>query len=1043
MSERVLGLRVAVRRSVVPLFTLAVAIHLAAFVFADESQQATPPPSASAPTAVQSVTTPPVMAPPAEPAPSKVEAPSVPPVKLTPIAQPEEKKVAGVEKLTPVVVTGSLLPTTQLIGPAPVNTITATEIQNSGAQDVLALVKKLDPTFVGSVNIGRTLDNGGFGEANVAIHNLPTLVLLNGHRLGNSAFSNGGLVDLNTIPLAAIERIEVLKDGSSALYGSDAIGGVVNIITRKDFTEVDIDGYFGAATGKGSYDEERASVVSGFVTDRSEFTVAGQWFHSNPLFTTDRSIASLGVDALTKRGIDPSSSLYMSPSFPGKVQDGGGTWYLTGFQTPPIVPGGPFTTVADYNAAAVAASLPAPYTHTPTSLTPGGVLNTTDFKTISIQQQDRRNFFGEGTYDLIGKQVQAFGEFLYANQESVGGLAPSPVIGLATKQSNIDIPGDNPFNPFGIDLGPSAGTNGLPPIAPRIRSRFVDSGNRIFDAQTDYYHVVAGLKGEFDPGYTYNAGYTYNRYDSIQFTKNAINGAALDKALQPNSDPTLAAQGLSNLTSPKTGTFVPVYDIFSYAGQNDPATIDAIRTTLFESGISQEWAADGVVTGSPLELPAGKLGIAIGGGVRSDSLTIDFDGLTEIGKVPGLNASFPTSGTRDSYDFFTEIRVPIFSPDNHIPGFHSLEVTAAGRFESFDPGGDDAVPKVGIRWQPIDEQITLRANYAQSFVAPTTFQLFGGALQSQPGIAVAGGPPQQETVAFVSNPNLKAVNGENYGAGVVFQPKAIKHLTVSVDYYHIQTRNDIFRVDPQAITDDLNANGSASKFASLFKFANGGTLTSTAPNQLVDATWGSLDLPLENGAKTETDGLDMSANYVLPTAAAGTFTFFAAADVVFKFLFSDPVIGGPFHYDGQYTDPQVAVGAQGLIPDYTVNTGLSWDIQNWNYTVNARYIPSVEDKGYGFPFRNETFTTIGTAAHPDGPTWTVEDWFSIDMQLSYELGKGKPLRDWYDGTKVTVGVNNVTDEAPPLISSSSEDNTDKASYDIIGRFVYFEVSKKF
>jgi outer membrane receptor protein involved in Fe transport len=122
---------------------------------------------------------------------------------------------------------------------------------------------------------------------------------------------------------------------------------------------------------------------------------------------------------------------------------------------------------------------------------------------------------------------------------------------------------------------------------------------------------------------------------------------------------------------------------------------------------------------------------------------------------------------------------------------------------------------------------------------------------------------------------------------------------------------------------------------------------------------------------------------------------------------------------------------------------MTWDIQNFTYTINSRYIPEVKDKGYGFPANNETFTTLPTTKAPDGPTWTVASWFDIDMQLSYEFGRGKPMREWYEGTKLTVGVNNITGEAPPLISSSSEDNTDKSSYDIIGRFVYFEVSKKF
>ena len=120
--------------------------------------------------------------------------------------------------MKPVVITGSLIPTAETVGPAPVQTIGAAEIERVGANDVLDVVRKLSTVFAGNNNVGQTVNNGGFGEANVQIRNLPTLVMLNGHRLGKSAFSNGALVDLNTIPLAMIDRIEILKDGASALW---------------------------------------------------------------------------------------------------------------------------------------------------------------------------------------------------------------------------------------------------------------------------------------------------------------------------------------------------------------------------------------------------------------------------------------------------------------------------------------------------------------------------------------------------------------------------------------------------------------------------------------------------------------------------------------------------------------------------------------------------------------------------------------------------------------------------------------------------------
>src|SRR6266700_3796448 len=449
--------------------------------------------------------------------------------------------------MKPVVITGSLIPTAETVGPAPVQTIGAAEIERAGAQDVLDVVKKLSTVFAGNNNVGQTVNNGGFGEANVRIRNLPTLVMVNGRRLAKSAFSNGENVDLNTIPLAMVERIEILKDGASALYGSEAIGGVVNIITKKDYNGTEISGRYGFSPKAGHVTEQRASVVSGVTTEKGSFIAGAQYYHEDPLITRNRAVPSLSRDQLTALGIDPSSSGYFSPSFPGKIQSvhlvlvgtnlvpksvsyllanspflgpqsptgspfpgynpnlmGGPNGTTPG--TPPVFAGQNFTgptAVADYNAYAISHG----YVDHPGS-TDGlgpyvpfrstGLINTTLFDGhASILSQDRKEAFASGEHDLFGKQMQFFGQFLFANTESIGGLAPSPVISLGPFDSNINVPADNAYNPFGVALGPDGSSS------PRVRSRFVQSGNRIFDAQTDFYHFVAGLKGDFDGGYSY------------------------------------------------------------------------------------------------------------------------------------------------------------------------------------------------------------------------------------------------------------------------------------------------------------------------------------------------------------------------------------------------------------------------------------------------------------------------------------------------------------------------------------------------------------
>ena len=961
-----------------------------------------------------------------------------------------QAETTNATELPAVVVTGSYIPTAETVGAAPVETVTAAQIEKVGAQDVLELVKKLSASFSGNGNVGQTVNNGGGGEASVAIRNLPTLVLLDGRRLANSAFSSGSVVDLNTIPLAMVERIEILKDGSSALYGSDAIGGVVNIITKKNWSGVEIGGRYGFATDKGSVTEQRAYVVGGITTETSSFSAGAQYYYMDPLLAKDRSVASLGTAELLKAGVFPPT--YVSPTYPGRVQSEGVSYILAG---------SPFAVgAAGYNAAITRPPVDAgvsypnmtayltahPGTYLPISSTPAGqlldsaltsagvgdgedwgwpLLNTTQLGVPSIMSQDRRQAFANASHELFGKRMELFGSFLFANTFSRGALAPAPMSSLGN--ANITISGAAPINPFQIDLGANGEGD------PRVRTRFIDIGSRLYENQNDVYHFVGGLKGEFDSGYTYEAAYNYNRNDQVQYLRNSPNGAALELATQANVDAALAAQGLSQLTDPNGP--VPLFNPFALPGGNDSRTIEALRATGIETGMSELWGADAHITGSPFALPAGKVSFAVGGGFYEETLAIEYDGLTKMGQLIGQNQNFSTPpGRRDSWSGFIEARIPITSEEKNIAGFRSLEITAAGRYESFDPGGSSAVPKVGVRWQPFDNQLTLRASYSQSFLAPNVFELYGAPVVSYDTVK-AGGNGQVQ-MNWVSSPTLKPADAENWGAGFVFSPKCVKGLTVNVDYYHVKTENDVYRVGAQAVADSLNASGSASEFAPSFRFDDGSGLTTTAPNQVTVANWGSAGRPLRNGAQQETDGLDLGASYELPTDSLGKFTFFVNANVLFNYEYTDPLIGGPYQYAGQFTDSGPSGGAQGTLPDFAINTGLTWEFKNFTYSILARYIPEVTDLGDMHPSSGSPVNDYTL----NGLAWTVPAYYSIDMQLAYEF---KSPGKWYDRTRLAVGCNNITDNIAPLIASSSEDNTDKSTYDILGRFIYFELSKKF
>jgi outer membrane receptor protein involved in Fe transport len=160
-----------------------------------------------------------------------------------------------------------------------------------------------------------------------------------------------------------------------------------------------------------------------------------------------------------------------------------------------------------------------------------------------------------------------------------------------------------------------------------------------------------------------------------------------------------------------------------------------------------------------------------------------------------------------------------------------------------------------------------------------------------------------------------------------------------------------------------------------------------------------------------------------------------------QFPFSGPDNPQYLSYKGEFTDPNWIGQGFGTLPDWQITSGLSWEFRNFTYTVSARYVPEVLDPGDNHPYENGGVMASGNnGATVDGSSWHVSDWYSIDMQLAYEI---KSAGKWYDRTRFTVGCNNVTDNGAPLIASSTEDHTDKSTYDILGRFVYFEVSKKF
>ena len=331
-----------------------------------------------------------------------------------------------------------------------------------------------------------------------------------------------------------------------------------------------------------------------------------------------------------------------------------------------------------------------------------------------------------------------------------------------------------------------------------------------------------------------------------------------------------------------------MYNFFALPGFNDPATLAALSTTLFQSGNTSMRNIQYILNGTPFALPAGDVTFALGAEYRREGLSASVDGLFASGLALGFNpANTFSGGERASRGAFLEVGVPIVSPKMGVPGVYTLDATVADRYEDIEPGGTNSSPKIGLRWLPFDDSFVIRATAADGFIAPNIYSLYGPASGNSPGVTLpqgngaltTGGPGGslstltsiQISANQLSNPNLQAAKSHSVTAGFVYSPKAIKGLSVTVDYYKISQIGGVGNPDYTGITADLNANGSASQYAKGFYFADGSQLTTTAKNQVNALNFGSITVVQTPEGDQMTDGMtSISITSSPPTRSAGS-----------------------------------------------------------------------------------------------------------------------------------------------------------------------------
>jgi iron complex outermembrane recepter protein len=951
------------------------------------------------------------------------------PTPALPTSTPINETTAEAER---VIVTGSNIPTAAEVGPNPVQTLDRNVIDKSGERTVEDLVRDLPvagPQGVPSFNGANAATAGASSISLRGFDPSDTLVLIDGRRVAAYPVGASGtqpFVDLNSIPRAAIDSIEILKDSASSIYGADAVAGVVNFKLRHDYEGAETTVEYGNTTNRDS-GEYSASLIFGASNADHSSNITGilNFYHRNSIFDRDRAFSSKGLSV-------NSSPFNLELSAPAVIAAGG---------TPPSSADtfrahSPFFS----NGLAPASS----YTYGGTSFY--------NFENSRGAVPDSERYGGllNADHRIFGEQLVIYADLLYQNVQTHSELAPTST--SAFEQPGHPILAIPPHSPGAVLGGPSYEETGLPfgaynPFNPfqqiisgNTRGRLAEFGNRLFDNETDAFFSSLGLKGDklFDGNWGYYASYRYSRIEntSVQKEASATRFNRILNAADPIFDP----------RSPEyIGTTVPYNPFGDYRVPipSNTASIDYAAIYPKEIDTSSLGTLDlNIYTTELFHLPAGGVGLAFGGQFRSETLRQRPDQLAISGDILGSPPATFTNADRSIYAFYAEASVPVFSPTYAITGFHSLEFTGSARYEQFlDNNSNVLVPKVGVRWQPFDDSLTLRATWGEGFHEPSLIELFGTPVQflTSASDPVSGNVEQEVPFIIRSNPNLQPEDSRAFTAGFVYSPRFISGLTLTVDLFDIESKG---RVNSSPDPTDI-----------LLRALAGRLLPGEKVNRDSNGNLLSIEGAYQNAGSQKARGVDFSLSYQLQTRV-GTFTSLTDLTFLDSFQFA----GTPDVPERELVGSGDFVSGEAYLR-YRGKTRLDWNWQHFDFIATANYRDGVHE------------TNLQTG----GVHYIKQTWF-FDVQASYDIrfalpveanpvaGYSKATADsksatapapasteaaqmvlpvWkqlLSGTTLTIGCNDLLGRDPP---HSINNNYQTFLYDPTGRFIYFSLTKKF
>jgi len=858
-----------------------------------------------------------------------------------------------------ITVTGSNIPRTNTETPSPVQVVTRQDIDRSGKTTVAEYLQTL--TSDGAGSIPKTFGNGfAGGGAGISLRGLgagSTLVLLNGRRMATYGLADDGqkvFTDLSTIPLDAVERVEVLKDGASAIYGSDAIAGVVNIILRSDFEGVILRGSYGLS-GDSDGDAKKATLTAGtgdLVEDGWNAFFSLDVGKTDAIKISDRKDRKwIGTGDLRRWGIAASDAQFLSGAFLNGATSGGAGPNGSVFDDRNVDADNPAFLVPLPGCQSVT-NIPG---QTDASIAEDGCLYDAaqQFRDLS-PKEEYVNVFGRASF-AYGEGGEIYTEIGYSKKETVFSNTPSGVSG------SWGYPG-GPVNassgPGAVVLGPTHPDNPIPGQASRLRYSAWDVGPRVTTNTNEFTRFLVGTKGNWGE-WGYDTAYLHSSTNLVNKRDGFLRYSAVQCAL---GDPACAG-----------GT----WRIGDNAGQNSQALYDYISPQIQANAKSSLDMFDFTVSRSLMDLKGGPLGLAIGTEWRKTSNSLTPQTYTDVGDIIGLGYS-AYDGTQNVYAGYVELSAPVLE---------QLELSGAVRYDKYESGEGKATPKFGVKWTPVD-WVALRATYAEGFRAPNPAENGDGGLAAfstaRDPVRCAASPPADVTtncgarpVAIITSPNpdLKPEESKSYSFGIVLQPTSTTSLTV--DAWEIKRTNEI----AQGSTADAIAAGSVLRDTDLINGIPGtGTIL-------------AVNTAYVNANSSRVRGIDTDIRQTFDVGP-GQLEMDLQWSHVLKFERTEG--DNTVDYVGTHGNCDVTncIGT----PEDRINFGTTWKQDAWSVSGVVNYISSLENKDR----RGGDYL----AFYADGtPVEKISSFTTFDLSGRYNIT---------DAFELNASVQNVFDRTAPL-----------------------------